>query len=227
MKHNTCLRFVTLILLTLCAAARAEQAASVSQYGITWTFDKPYLVGKFVTGDWWVVGPVQVVKVDPAPKDGRNGSMVNPKACLDTEFKQAFDNRIGGAMVDKKAADRLSSQWYDEKVGATFPLALKPGQSLISAVSQEKIGVFTATLQTTAVDDTKIVLNLTSQMEPTIYDYPLTVKIRLSDSWKDVTATQAGKPVAATMIRHDNAKYALVKALPDGGEIVVQRATKE
>src|SRR5437763_284412 len=33
---------------------------SVSQYGITWTFDKPARVGQFVNGDWYVVGPVIV-----------------------------------------------------------------------------------------------------------------------------------------------------------------------
>jgi hypothetical protein len=33
---------------------------SVSQYGITWTFEKPARVGQFVNGDWYVVGPVTV-----------------------------------------------------------------------------------------------------------------------------------------------------------------------
>jgi hypothetical protein len=48
-------------------AAPAETASSVTQYGITWTFDKPYPVGQFVTGDWWVIGPVTVVSVTPSP----------------------------------------------------------------------------------------------------------------------------------------------------------------
>jgi hypothetical protein len=82
--------------------AQAEQAASVSQFGVTWTFDKPYECGRFATGDWWVVGPVRIVAIDPAcvtvdaNVDGmyarkydpnligttfrwiKNGSMVNP-----------------------------------------------------------------------------------------------------------------------------------------------------
>ena len=33
---------------------------SVSQYGVTWTFDKPARVGRFVDGDWYVVGPVTI-----------------------------------------------------------------------------------------------------------------------------------------------------------------------
>ena len=54
----------------------AEQASFVTQYGITWTFDKPYTVGKYVNGDLEVVGPATVVKVDPSPHNGLNSSMV-------------------------------------------------------------------------------------------------------------------------------------------------------
>ena len=40
---------------------------SVSQYGITWTFDKPARVGQFINGDYYVVGPVTVTVIDPKP----------------------------------------------------------------------------------------------------------------------------------------------------------------
>src|ERR1019366_9945481 len=43
---------------------------SVSQYGITWTFEKPARVGQFINGDLYVVGPVAIVKIDPAPRYG-------------------------------------------------------------------------------------------------------------------------------------------------------------
>jgi hypothetical protein len=43
---------------------------SISEYGITWTFEKPARSGQFVNGDWYVVGPVTVVKIDPAPRFG-------------------------------------------------------------------------------------------------------------------------------------------------------------
>ena len=32
-------------------------ATQVSQFGVTWTFDKSYEVGQFVTGDYWIIGP--------------------------------------------------------------------------------------------------------------------------------------------------------------------------
>ena len=37
---------------------------SVSQYGITWTFDKPARVGRFINGDWYVVGPVTIKAIE-------------------------------------------------------------------------------------------------------------------------------------------------------------------
>jgi hypothetical protein len=40
-------------------------AKSVSQFGITWTFDKEYQVGQFANGDNWIVGPVNIINIDP------------------------------------------------------------------------------------------------------------------------------------------------------------------
>ena len=120
--------------LLLTGNIHAEQAISVSQWGITWTFDKPATVGKFVTGDWWVLGPVTVVKVDPATNDGRNGSMVNPKSAHSTEFTQAYDNRVAAI-----ASADLGAKVYNAKLSISFPLAFKPGQSLVSTRSEEKI----------------------------------------------------------------------------------------
>ena len=104
----------------------AQAAQSISQYGITWTFDKDYPTGQFVTGDYWVVGPVVVKTVDPAPAPGRNGSEINPKAGPPTGWKQGYDNRAIGS--------------YDEKLGVAYPSELKPGQSLVSTASLPNVG---------------------------------------------------------------------------------------
>lgn len=50
----------------------ADYASSLTQHGITWTFDRPYAVGQFVNGDWWVIGPLTVTAIDPAPVFSRN-----------------------------------------------------------------------------------------------------------------------------------------------------------
>ncbi|MCY3020851.1 MAG: hypothetical protein NTW87_17680 [Planctomycetota bacterium] len=105
----------------LAVAANGEERSIVSQYGITWTFEKPAVIGQFVNGDWWVAGPVTVRSVTPAPAPGRNGSVVNPRA----GDAQGYDDRISN---------------YDAKLAAAFPLELKPGQSLVSCASLEKVG---------------------------------------------------------------------------------------
>jgi hypothetical protein len=109
----------------LAGPAGARQApgerAEVSQYGITWTFEKPARVGQYVTGDWWVAGPATVKAVIPAPAAGRHGSIINPPA----GDKQGYDDRCAG---------------FDASLRAGFPLALEPGQSLVTAASLEKIG---------------------------------------------------------------------------------------
>ena len=88
--------------------------SSVTQYGITWTFDAAYPVGQFVTGDWWVVGPLTIVSVDPAPAAGRNGSMLDPVG------EQDYDSRAGEHSEGKRV---------------TFPVALEGTHSLVSAIS--------------------------------------------------------------------------------------------
>ncbi|MBD3271106.1 MAG: hypothetical protein GF384_01045 [Elusimicrobia bacterium] len=114
----------------------AETATEVSQYGITWTFDKEYEVGQFITGDWWVIPDnlsetVMVINVDPAQSlySGLNqewlgkllnGSMINPQAGY---VSQGFDGRANG---------------YDELLTVNFPVILKPNDALISSISDEE-----------------------------------------------------------------------------------------
>ena len=98
----------------------------ISQYGITWTFDKAYPYGKFVSGDYWVLGPVTVTSITPQPNcDGvnaRNGSMLNPRY----DERQGYDGRFDseGAKV-----------YFDANLCKRPPLFLSPGDSLISTES--------------------------------------------------------------------------------------------
>jgi hypothetical protein len=112
------------LLITVCAIAAPEQPAKraeVGQYGIVWTFSEEAMTGRFVTGDWWVVGPVTVTRVTPSPAEDKSGSVVKPPA----GGKQGYDARIAG---------------FDASLRASFPLVLKPGDSLVSTDSLAKIG---------------------------------------------------------------------------------------
>jgi len=118
---------------------------SVSQYGITWTFDKPARCGQFITGDWYVVGDVTVTAIDPKPLTGkevpedsiggedekrdakgglyqRNGSIRNPPPVMG---KSAFDSRAPFHMFDPSLVVKL-------------PVTLQPGDALISSISKDK-----------------------------------------------------------------------------------------
>ncbi len=126
----------------------AERAKTITRNGITWTFDKPYTIGKFVTGDYWVLGPVSVISVSPIPRAAaaenasqtvksvygvvamvddkrmRNGSMI----VLQSGRRQGYDSRLKN---------------YDPALSVTFPLKLQPEQSLISSIGNgdEKVPV--------------------------------------------------------------------------------------
>ncbi|GAB2792286.1 hypothetical protein GCM10027275_41490 [Rhabdobacter roseus] len=117
----------------------------VSQYGITWTFDKPALTGQFVTGDWWVVGPVQVVKITPEPGPAAvDTSAIRINHWNDTSLKP--DTRMrNGSMIVLKAG---YSQGYDSRSGSfrekdavQLPLELAPNRSLISSISNTTLPV--------------------------------------------------------------------------------------
>ena len=98
--------------------------------------------------------------------------------------------------------------WID-----TFPAVAKYGQERD-----------TATLKTVSSDAKRIVLSLADRMDDTLFDEPLTIKVRLPDGWRGVRATQGGKSAAAVFVEHEGVPYALVDAVPDRGEIVVEPA---
>ncbi len=96
--------------------AAVETVSEITQYGVTWKLAAPARAGRFVTGDWWVIGPLQVESVSPAADETGNGSVVNPPA----GDKQGYDSRIAG---------------FDVGLRAQFPLKLAPGDSLVTVAS--------------------------------------------------------------------------------------------
>jgi hypothetical protein len=141
-------------------AIKDTYAKSVSQFGITWTFDKEYQVGQFANGDNWIVGPVNITNIVPpslgligtttvegfTPGRGTeakirimNGSMINPSP--KKRSLQGYDNEMyqwhpkNGRMYDGH---------YDSLLNVAFnisyenPLTVSPASSLVSTISLEK-----------------------------------------------------------------------------------------
>lgn len=119
---------------------------SVSQYGITWEFDRPVQCGQFVNGDWWVIGPVTVVKItpDPGPVSGVKDN-IRVNHWNDTSLKPDTTMR-NGSMIVLRAGRRHgydSRQGsYDRNLSVTLPLQFDPGTSLISTISNTELPVY-------------------------------------------------------------------------------------
>jgi PKD repeat protein len=66
-----------------------------------------------------------------------------------------------------------------------------------------------------------VVFTLSDEMDDTLFDYPLTVKVKMHPGWSGVQATQNGTPVESGVVSYNGALYALVQAVPDQGEILL------
>jgi hypothetical protein len=108
-------------------APPAGTASSITKDGITWTFSQAVPVGQFVNGDYYVVGPVTITAISPLPTTSspyENGSVVNlPTA----NGKSGFDSRLNDGTDE--------SWWFDATLRSYPPIALKPGDSLVSSIS--------------------------------------------------------------------------------------------
>lgn len=84
----------------------------------------------------------------------------------------------------------------------------------------------TARLSVTSAGDEKITFTLSDDMDDELFDFPLTIKVRLPGRWSGVSATQSGKPVRARLVEHAGGKFALIKAVPDRGHVLLTPKAK-
>jgi len=131
LKRGACLFVIaTLCLLFIPQLAQAATTNQISQFGITWIFDKAYEYGQFVNGDYWVVGPIKVITINPASVTvdsggawTKNGSMKNPVPTI----YQGYDSRTSS----------LAAGFYvaSLNVALSLPLTLVAGDTLVSTIS--------------------------------------------------------------------------------------------
>jgi len=96
-------------------------ATSITQYGITFTFDTTYACGVFANGDFWVAPPspggaVTLTAIAPIFDGTANGWQVNP----DDPVTQGFDSRVAN---------------FDAGLVPGLPYAAAPGSSVVKAIS--------------------------------------------------------------------------------------------
>jgi len=95
------------------------QTNAVTYCGVTWTFDRVAPVGRFVTGDYYVVGPVVVTSITPGWDGVKNGSALNYQS--NNNKWSAFDTRV-------------RSIRYKADLRIDVPINMSPGDILISSV---------------------------------------------------------------------------------------------
>src|ERR1035438_10258107 len=111
----------------------AGTASSITKDGITWKFSETVPVGQLVTGDYYVVGPVTIIAISPAPTTRSpymNGSVVNLPT---SNGKSGFDSRLNDGSDE--------SWWFDASLRAYPPITLKPGDTLVSSISPADVEV--------------------------------------------------------------------------------------
>lgn len=69
-----------------------------------------------------------------------------------------------------------------------------------------------------------IKFTLTDKMHDEYFNFPLSVKIRIDNSWSTLFATQNGVSIVSKIIEFENNKYALVKAIPDKGQVIISNS---
>ena len=103
---------------------------TITQFGITWQFDRNIPYGQFANGDYWVVGPVNITAIYPKSRkvSGRtiNGSMLNPSPSHDD--RHGFDSSTPAMRYLPELNAALN-------ISARNPLVLPNGTSLVSSIS--------------------------------------------------------------------------------------------
>lgn len=85
----------------------------------------------------------------------------------------------------------------------------------------------TSTLTVTGTGANSISFTLTDRMNDLLYDFPLTVAIRVDDTWQAAAATQGGREIEVEVLEKDGATYLMVQAVPDRGAVTVRRIAVE
>jgi hypothetical protein len=126
-KHFIKNLLIALLFIGYSVVIKAQTADSITHDGITWRFSGTVPIGRFVNGDYYVVGPVTIEDIDPLPtaENGRHGSVLNMP--VQDNDVSPFDSRV-------------SSGRYAPELRIYPPFTMNPGDILISSISMDEIG---------------------------------------------------------------------------------------
>lgn len=94
----------------------------------------------------------------------------------------------------------------------------------VTAYGQERD---TAKLNFLSATSDKITFDITDEMDDEIFDFPLSVKICVDESWKYAFAEQGGVRRNVELLDVDGVRCAIVDAVPDRGVVSLHKVDKE
>ena len=140
----------SILIVIYCAAINGQipeikYRKEISQHGITWTFEKPAKSGQFITGDWWVIGPVRITQIDPKPGPVKSDDTILQKNRWGDTSLQTDTMMRNGSMIVYQAGN---FQGYDSRNGSyrdscsvKLPIILSVNRSLVSTISNSTLPV--------------------------------------------------------------------------------------
>lgn len=151
------------------ASEPSTLSSTITQFGITWTFDQPKEVGQFANGDWYVVGPVNITDISPntvvSSYDGSarvvHGSMLDPI----TDGFQGYDSFLYYPYIADVERPYQPSLNVASGVSVGSPLYLSGVRSLISTISRPSILTDPVTGRMSQLD-TAAILTVVSSVPP-------------------------------------------------------------
>ncbi|MCP3920094.1 MAG: hypothetical protein GY711_31600 [bacterium] len=113
----------------------------VVQGSFRWRFSGFRTCGRYVNGDWWVLGPVTITDITPATSFAgeqewwRDGTMLNPSA---VDLVQGLDNSI---FASAPAVGAMGYAYeHNLNIAAQLPYVVSAGTSVVTCISQETPG---------------------------------------------------------------------------------------
>ncbi|MBN1962460.1 MAG: hypothetical protein JW841_16115 [Deltaproteobacteria bacterium] len=107
--------------------------------GITWHFTEKVQVGQFITGDYYVVGPVTIDAITPKPlydNEVPQSEIGNCERSMRSDQAYIRNGFMLNPPISAKAAyDSGVRNNYDPSLRMHLPVSMKPGDALVSTIS--------------------------------------------------------------------------------------------
>jgi peptidoglycan/xylan/chitin deacetylase (PgdA/CDA1 family) len=73
----------------------------------------------------------------------------------------------------------------------------------------------------TVILDSSITVQITDTLDNEIYNYPVTIRRQLPESWVSAVVRQNGQTIGARVVEENGVRYIQFDAVPDGGDVLI------